>query len=304
MAGLALVPAALASTGCGGSTEQPAPKKLERDTPFERGKPKVERDPNDPLRNPATETPRGRDGDQIGDEEIDAVLAEAAAHEKAGDIPQARTALRKCANKTPASARCDGRMGLTMAEAKNWRATAQYYLVEAAKVDDPKADAAFYLEVGEALQRHGRVDEAILALEKSVARDPAAGHLFALGRALSLSPDRLPEAADRIAEARAAEDNIEWLYEEAVLRGQIPVREQAAKAVALFNDYLARAETLPAEKLPVPTTNLPGRIAELEGMTKVYPTQAEYDAQAANAPAEPSPAGTPVDSGADAPAPN
>jgi tetratricopeptide (TPR) repeat protein len=275
---LALAPALLAATGCGGSTE-PAPTKLERQTPFDRGAPRPAAGPDDLLRNPATDTPRAREGAQLTDDEIDAILAEAEEHMKVDNVALARTVLQKCANKVPASARCDGHLGLTMADAKNWRATAHYYLMEAASVDDPKADAALYLKIGEALRRHGRTEHAILALDKAVARDPSAEPLFALGRVLSLVQARLPEGAERIAEARAMDDKIEWLYEEAVIRGQIPVREQAARSLQLFEDYKTRAESLPAESLPSPTTSLAGRMAELEALVKIYPTQAEFDAK-------------------------
>src|SRR5690606_35737915 len=103
--------------------------------------------------------------------------------------------------------------------------------------------------------------------------------LFALGRVLSLVPSRLAEGADRIAEARAKDDKIEWLYEEAVIRGQIPVREQAAESLRLFEDYKTRAEALPAESLPAPTSSLTSRMAELAALVKTYPTQAEFDEQ-------------------------
>ncbi len=276
LAALMLAPASFVGLGCG-PTEQPAPKKIERQTPFDRGAKKREHDPKDPIRDPATEVPRGREGDQVSEQEIDAALAEAAEFAKIKNVAQERNALRKCANKTPASARCDGRMGLSMIAAKNRRATALYYLREAAGVDDPKADAQLYMDIGEALQRFGNTDHAALAMEKGLARDRSTENLFKFGRLLSLIPERLGEGADHIAEARAADDRIEWLYEEAVIRGQIPVREQAEQSLALFKDYVARAESLPAESLPAPPTSLTGRMAELGELIERYPTQAEYD---------------------------
>jgi tetratricopeptide (TPR) repeat protein len=295
LAALGLAPAVGFGLGCG-PTEQPAPTKLERATPFERDVKKRERDPNDPIRNPAIEIPSGRDGAQLPEAEIDATLAEAAEFAAIKDVAQERSLLGKCANKTPPSARCDGRLGLSMIGAKNRRATALYYLSEAAVVDDPKADAELYVRIGEALSSHSRFDAAISAMEKGIARDPSAEHLFAFGRLLSLVPDRLGDSADRIAEARSKDDRIEWLYEEAVIRGQIPVREQAEQSIALFGEYRVRAESLPAESLPALPASLEGRVMEQQQQLKLkrYPTQAEYDkakaAASGGAAPEPEPA--------------
>jgi hypothetical protein len=276
-----------AITGCKGDAK-PEPKLVEQASPFDRGpKPKPPRDPNDPLRNPAYETPRGRDGEQISDAQIDATLAEAASFAELGDVAQQRNVLRNCANKTPPSARCDGQMGLAMIGAKNRRATALYYLLEAAAVDDPKASAELYAEIGEHLRQHGKLVEATVALERAIARGEAPEHVFLLGQVLSLQPEHLAEGADRMAAARAKDDRIEWLHDEAVIRGQIGVREQAEAAVGLFATYVERASTLPAEGLPTSPDKLEGRIAELELLAKQYPTQAQWDADQAKAKAQP-----------------
>ncbi|PRP94170.1 hypothetical protein ENSA5_41250 [Enhygromyxa salina] len=283
----------LVSGGCQ-SDDKPGPKKLDRVSPFDRGvKPRPAPDPNDPLRNPAYETPQGRDGEQIPDAEIDAVLAEAAAFAETGNLAQQRAVLRKCANKTPASARCDGEMGLSMIKAKNRRAAALYYLVEAAGVDDSKADAGLYARVGEQLRQHGKLAEAAAALELAIAREPSAEHLFALGQILSLQPEHLAAGADRMAEARALDDRIEWLHDEAVIRGQLPIREQAETSLALFKQYIERAKDQPAAKLPTPPDSLEDRMAELEYLVKRYPTQAEWDKQQAEASAAKPEGGSP-----------
>ncbi|KIG19577.1 hypothetical protein DB30_00086 [Enhygromyxa salina] len=276
----------VAATGCG-TQEKVEPKLVEQGSPFDRGaKPKPPPDPNDPLRNPAYETPRGRDGDQVSDERIDAVLAEAAGFAKIDDVAQQRNVLRECANKTPPSARCDGEMGLAMIQAKNRRAAALYYLTEAAAVDDPKAGAELYARIGEQLRQHGKLVEATVALERAIARDEAAEYLFALGQVLSLQQEHLVEGANRMAQARAKDDRIEWLHDEAVIRGQIPVREQAVAALELFQLYVERAKGLPAEGLPTPPEGLKGRMAELEILSKQYATQAEWDELQAKAKAE------------------
>ncbi|HLT37896.1 MAG TPA: hypothetical protein VK034_16540 [Enhygromyxa sp.] len=285
---LVLAPAVAVGLGCG-PTEQPAPKKLERQTPFDRGRvDKRERDPNDPVRNPAIETPAGRDGPQVSEQEIDAALAEADEFAAVKNVARERIALRKCANKTPASARCDGRMGLSLIPFKNHRATALYYLNEAAQLDDPRADAALYVQIGQKLASFGQFDAALAAMDKAIARDSSAENLFAYGQLLSLIPERLVDSADRMAEARSKDDRIEWLLDEAVVRGQIPIREQAERSHALFKEYIARAESAPAESLRVKPAEIERRLAELEAAAKIYPTAAEYE-QLKSAAAEPEP---------------
>jgi hypothetical protein len=279
---------------CGGGCREeapPEPVKLERGSPFGRDVPKPEPNPDSPLRSPASATPNGPDGAQLPEPELEAALAEAAKHAAAGNVAQQRIELSKCANKTPPNARCDGELGLSMIDAKNRRATALYHLVAAATVDDPKADASLYARVGKALWGHGKQAESVAAFERAVARDATAEHLFLLGQSLSLMPDRLLEAADRIAQARSKDDRIAWLHDEAVIRGQIPTREQAEAALALFRLYVERAATAPAEALPTPPARLSGRIAELEGLAKQYPTQAQWEKQQAAARAGEAPAG-------------
>lgn len=271
--------AVVLATGCV-DEDAPEPVKLERASPFERDVPQQKpNNPDSPLRNPAYETPNGPDGPQVPEPEIEAALAEAAKHAALGDVPQQRIALATCANKTPPSARCDGELGLSMITIKNRRATALYHLMAAANVDDPKADASLYARVGQALWGHGKQAESVVAFERAVARDPTAEHLFMLGQALSLMNDRLLEAADFMAQARGKDDRIAWLHDEAVIRGQIPAREQAAAALALFRLYIERAATTPAEQLPTAPDRLAGRMAELELLAKQYPTQAEWKKQ-------------------------
>lgn len=266
-------------TGCG-VDDKPEPLKLERVSPYERDvRTKKPPNPNSPLRNPSHEPPAGPDGAQLSAAEIDAVLAEAAKFAAVGDVAQQQIVLGKCANKTPPSARCDGELGLSTIELKNRRASAIYHLLAAAKNDDPAADASLYVRVGQALSRHGKPNEAIVALERAVARDPSAEHVFALGQALSLVPERLLEAADRMAEARSKGDRIAWLHDEAVIRGQIPTREQALASRELFRLYVERAASVPPDQLPSPVDRIPTRMAELELAAKRYPTQAEWERQ-------------------------
>jgi tetratricopeptide (TPR) repeat protein len=284
----------VAGAGCG-VDDQPEPVKLEQASPYERDVRKNKpSDPNDPLRNPSFEPPAGPDGAQVSAAEIDALVAEAAKYAAVGDVAQQRIVLGKCANKTPPSARCDGELGLSLIEVKNRRAAAVYHLVAAANVDDPAADASLYARVGKALSLHGKLSESVAALERAVARDPSADNTFALGQALSLIPDRLIEAADRIAEARSKDDRIGWLHDEAVIRGQIPMREQAEASLALFRLYLERAASTPPDQLPTPPERLETRLAELEAAAKLYPTQAEWEKKKAEEAAKKGPVTEPT----------
>ena len=258
---------------------EPDPQKVERVSPFERGNAKrPPRDPNTPLRNPATEAPRGPDGEQVSKAEIEAALTEAAKQKEVGNVVAQRNALRACANKTPPNARCDAEMGLSQITARNRRAAALYYLALAANNDDPELGAEVYAAVGEALSKHGRKDDAIAALRLAVARGEAAEHLYLLGRTLSLQHEHVPEAIDMLAAARAKDDRLEWLYEQAVLCGQFVVRERAEAAVELFGTYLERAKALPeGTQLPAPLERVEARRAELGRLAPTYPTQAEVD---------------------------
>lgn len=255
------------------------PTKVEDRKAFDRPAPEPKpRDADSPFSDPGTEPPIGREGAQLTKAQIDAIMVTAAEMGKIGNKSEERIELAKCANKTPASARCDGALGLSMAPAKNRRAAAQYYLIEASKVDDPDAGADLYAAVAEALRSHGLVVEATQAQEKAVARDASVMRRFELGRLLSLQPERLREAADLIAGARAEDDKLEWLYEEAIVRGQIPTREDAKLAADLFEAYVARVAALPeGDPAKIDTTALTGRIAELRGLEKAYPTTKEYE---------------------------
>lgn len=274
--------AALGLSACQGS-DQPKAKKLDKLAPFDRGQQREAPDPDDPLRNPAYEVPRAREGEQVPEEEIDALLAEAKKLGEQGNVPQQRATLHKCANKIPASARCDGEYGLTMADARNRRAAAIYFLTAAAGVDDPKADAELYRRIGEALRKHGRFEDATAALELAVARDDSAENLFALARVLSLQPDLIREAAAKMAEARAKDDRLDWHYEEAVLRGQLPIREEALAGAALFESYLERLAEDPESSTKVNSKQIQARIIELKAAAKKYPTAAEWEKQRAEA---------------------
>ncbi len=297
--------ALLGTLACEGQT-QPAPKKVDRQTEFDRPgtQPKPKPDPNSPFSDPAVTPPRGREGAQLDKAGIDAALAEAAKHASVANVIEQRIALGKCANKIPASARCDGELGVSLANVKNRRAVARYYLAEAAKTDDPDASGDLYARVAEAARKHGMIAEALAAQEKAVARDPSPANQFALGRLLTLDPQRLPEAAEWMAKARATDDQLAWHYEEAVIRGQIFVKEEAQRAADLLDSYVARVEALPeGDPNKIDVAPLKVRIAELRDLAKSYPTAAEAEAKRKEAEAaatNPAPAPAPADPSAPA----
>lgn len=303
-AGLGLL-ATLTLAACQGESKN-KPTKVDDPKAFDRQQvqPKP-RAPDSPFADPGIDPPPGRDGVQLGKPEIDAILASAAELGKVGNKIEERLELSKCANKTPASARCDGAMGLSLAPTKSRRAAAQYYLVEASKVDDPDAPAELYAGVAEALRSHGLIVEATQAQEKAVARDGSPARRFELGRLYSLQAERLREAADLLAGARAEDDKLEWLYEEAVVRGQIPTREDAKLAADLLEAYVARVAELPAgDPAKIDTASLVGRIAELRALEQAYPTTKEYEAtKAAAATAQSIPAESPPAPGPAVPVP-
>jgi tetratricopeptide (TPR) repeat protein len=203
--------------------------------------------------------------------------------------------LGKCANKLPASGRCDALMGLSLIESKTRREAGLYYLREAAKLDDPEGDAALYAALAEALRNQGLVVEATAAQEKAVARDASPAQRFALARILSLQPERLVEAADLMALVRAEQDSLAWHYEEAIVRGQIPTKEDATKAVELLEQYVAKVAALPeGDPAKTDTRELAGRIAELRALAEIYVSREEYVKAMAAAAALPPPGEAPL----------
>ncbi len=272
------------------------PTKVEDPKAFNRPEqqPKPPRDPKAPFGDPAIDPPPGREGAQLDKPEIAKILASAAELAKVRNTIEERIELAKCANKIPASARCDGAMGLSLAPAKNRRAVAQYYLIETSKIDDPDADAQLYAAVAEALRSLGLIAEAIRAQDKAVARDASPTQRFTLGRLLSLDTERVREAATLIAAARAEDDRLEWLYEEAVVRGQIPTREDAKLAGDLLESYVERVAALPdGDPAKIDTNPILGRITELRALQLAYPTTKEYEAIKAAEAASPAPAPLP-----------
>src|SRR5690606_19888961 len=122
----------------------------------------------------------------------------------AGETALATAALRECANREPISPRCEGRLGLILAESPRRRAAATYFITAAAAHDDAKADAQFYIDLAVQLRRWGKYEEGAGALKFALARTKDDPELHARYSAmLQAIPERTVEAADELAKARA-----------------------------------------------------------------------------------------------------
>lgn len=225
----------------GACKEDPPPKKVDPDQPLVQRPRRPEADADSPFRNPAKEPPPGREGEQLPDAELEKALTTAKEMTANGNVSGATSALLDCANKIPASARCDGELGLLLAEVERRKAEANYYMAQAARVDDPKADAELYGRLADELRERGLFEDAITAAEFALGRDPVADRHVALSRVLQSVPDQLRRAADEMGEAFALDpENFDLLYEQATVLGQIQDAEAAESAAELFEQYLEK----------------------------------------------------------------
>ena len=222
----AFVVVALAAAACDGET----PKPTQVDSATAEPRPRIKRnpEPDDPYHNPDNQRPKGREPGQLSPAELDEALAQADVELAAGREAEARAILFACANREPPSGLCDAKMALSLAKAKNRRETAAYFLLEAARSDDPKITPELFDQLSEALRQRGELDAAVVAIDKAIAGGDSNERRLARARMLQSIPDRKVEAADALAQLRAKDDSLELLFEEAVLRGQVP--EQAAAA--------------------------------------------------------------------------
>ena len=232
--------------GACGSPAPPAPTKVSESTHVlaqpQRPPP---RDPNSPFRRPDKEKPLPRSEPQIPAEEIAAALAAADKARAAGNATEAALALWPCANKVPQHIRCEGELGMLLADQPNRRYESNYYLEQAIAEDDPTADAEFYRRMAGALRKVPLFREAGVAYERMIARLPAptADDFAQLADVLQGVPDR--EAAAAAALHRAFEldpSKLDYLRDEGLLLAQIVDRR--AEALALlkrYRDAVARA---------------------------------------------------------------
>jgi len=264
---------------CGGSTAT-APTKIE-DAPAslvvapERPQAK---DPASPFRKPSKEPPPPRSEPQVSDARLAELLAEAETLVANGDRNGATLVLRECANKVPISPRCEGALGQLLVGIALRRAECRYYLAEAARVDDPQADAEFYRELGDALMGQSLYEDAASAYQRRIGRGAAEAEDYGLlATALQGLADRQEEAADALKEAFSLDPTkIEYLHDEGVLRGQVP--GQAKQAAALLREFLARSTDADDARV----LKLEARIVELEAVAAE-----ESAAKGAGSPASP-----------------
>jgi len=253
---------ALATLGAGCNEAAPVP------TPLEGAAPSVQRpqrDPNIPAirkDSPQVLAPSGREGEQLPDDQLDAVIAEADRYVSEGRESVATVRLRDCANKVPASARCDGRLGVLLRNTGRHRAAATYYLLEAAKTDDPSATPADYDAVADALRKLGRYEASIAARKLAIAREDTAQRHAEMSAALQGIPGRNEEAMTQLARAYEMDPTgHQWLHDRATLMARDPARRR--EAAGLFKTYLERTRG----EMPGRDARIEGRIAELETAT-------------------------------------
>lgn len=225
---------------CGPQTPPPPTKIGEKTTLVNPPKP-APKDPMSRFRHPGTEPPLPRADPQVDAAALAGLLQAAEAARAAGDPEGAIRELRKCANKVPQSSRCEALLGILLTVHPNRRAECRYYLGEAARSEDPELSGPLARELGEVLTGQSMFAEAAVVFQRRLDRgaDAATDHHL-LATALQGIAGRETEAADALARAFARDPNqIQWLHDEAVLRGQID--GQARRAAALFKEYLARA---------------------------------------------------------------
>ena len=217
-----------------------------------------------PFRKPTFEAPPPRSEPQVSDKELAELLASAESLVAEGNANGAILELRKCANRVPASARCEGALGQLLVDIPLRRAECRYYLAEAARADDPLADAAFYGALGAALMGQSLFEDAATAYQRRIDRGAAGAEDYAaLATALQGIQGRQEEAAEALRQAfKLDPTRIEYLHDEGVLRGQLP--GQAGQAAALLREFLARTPDKGAQAV-----QLEARIAELEAVAEM-----------------------------------
>ncbi len=211
--------ALLATLGCSGGSSAPAPKKVSEGALIEPPKRPLK---TGPFRDPRIEPPPPRSEPQLAPAELDKTLASARALVEEGQLDRAILTLRTCANKVPASGRCEGELAMLLADKKGYKAEFKYYLAQASETDDPKADADFYRRLAKTAQDKGDFLAGAQAMRFALDRgaDDAADHAF-YAECLSGEQDTLPDAiaAYRAALAKDPEQH-RWRYDMGSLLAQ------------------------------------------------------------------------------------
>lgn len=229
----------VALAGACGSPAPPAPTKVSESKHVlaEPQRPPP-RDPDSPFRRPDKEKPLPRSEPQVPAEEITAALAASDKAKAAGNPMEAALALWPCANKVPQHIRCEGELGMLLAELPNRRYEANYYLEQAIAEDDPTADADFYRRMAGALRKVPLFREAGVAYQRMIARlpAPAAADFAQLAEVLQGVPEREAEAAAALHRAFELDPSqLDYLRDEGLLLAQI--FDRRAEALTLLTRY-------------------------------------------------------------------
>jgi tetratricopeptide (TPR) repeat protein len=292
---VASLAAMLVGAGCSGGATQPEPTPLSKEAALVDPPKRPER--KGPFRNPNVDPPAPRGGAQVPAAQIEAALAESKTLADAGEINRAMLALLPCHNKEPASVRCDGEMAILMLQLGTRKAHGRHFIDEAARMDDPEADADFYRRLAATAKKHGRHDTAASALAKVLAREPGgAADWLALSRALQTDGARLEEAIaalDKVLELDPSTP-ADVRFERAVLIAQT---DDEPRAIAAFEAFLQAApEGDPSIAMAKE------RIAELKS-TMARPSEPEDTKAPTPAPPVPEPLDTSVKAPAQTKAP-
>ncbi|MBV1862669.1 MAG: hypothetical protein KUG77_29880, partial [Nannocystaceae bacterium] len=121
-----------------GTREPPEPKKVAEIEPVVQ--PRVRPVREGPFRNPNTEPPGPRAGEQLPESKLEAAIARGKALRAEGRATVAIQTLRKCANKIPQSVACEAELAVTMFAAKQQLAHAKHFLLEAANAQPASPD--------------------------------------------------------------------------------------------------------------------------------------------------------------------
>lgn len=262
---LTLGPVLASALGGCGSPAPPAPTKVsESKHVLSEPQRPPPRDPDSPFRRPDKEKPLPRSEPQIPADEITAALAAADKARAAGDPMGAALALWPCANKVPQHVRCEGELGMLLAEQPNRRYESNYYLEQAIAEDDPTADADFYRRMAGALRKVPMFREAGVAYQRMIARlpAPAAADFAQLAEVLQGVPDNEAQAAAALHRAFELDPTqLDYLRDEGLLLAQ--VFDRRAEALALLKRYRDAVAKSAPDKAAVVDRNIDGLEYEL-----------------------------------------
>jgi tetratricopeptide (TPR) repeat protein len=222
----------------------------------------------------ATALPGPPEGAQLDETALETTLAEASQQLQDRQPEAATETLAPCANKVPASPRCDTLMGLALYGQRSvpLRPRAGHFLDQGLRVDDPKADVDWYRRVGTEARRFGRHDAGAVAFRYALARPGE--HLLdwvALSQALQSDDGRVREAIEALDEAlKLAPERADLWWDKGTLLAQT---SRTAEAVGALERYL---ELAPADDDMLDSTRarLPDLRARVQADAETGPAEA------------------------------